>query len=295
MPATNARQVERSHFMPDNGHPSSTRVSRTVFIVPLIILLAPSICRADVATSLMELGWLLLIIIAPIEALVFLIYDRLRKKIAGPAGYFEKINGIEILAIVFGANLTSSFAGIFFHFYKYKLENLITLCIAFVLSIIIEYLVYKTYFLIQRRKKALGLLNISIIGNVVTYAIFFLPIATADLLTSFDYDRFASRASYNVLNAMADYYSIPTNTEFDLDIATLRSYGYKELERERFGIKTNLEVETRVVGNRSDPKIATWHKKGRHVYLVDKNLEITEKLKTELDDDLKAELGLQDY
>jgi hypothetical protein len=93
-------------------------------------------------------------------------------------------------------------------------------------------------------------------------------------------------------NQIVEYYAIPTNTEFDFDLATLRSYGYKEPEREKFGIKIKLEVETRVVGDSSNPRIATWHKKGRHVYIVDKNLEIIEKLKTELDDDLKAELDL---
>ena len=278
--------------MPNNRLPSSLMAGRAVFIVPFFILSAPSICRADVATALCEIGWGLLIIIAPIEAFVFIIYDRLRKKISGPARYLKRIDGFEILAIVLCANIASSLAGIFFQFYKYKLENLITLGIAFVLSIIIEYLVYKIYFLIQWRQKALGLLNITIIGNVVTYAIFFLPMATADLLGPFDYDRFAFYTSNNVVGTISNYYSDPENTEFDFDLETLRQYGYKPYEREKFGIKTKFDVEIKVVGNGSNKRIATWHKKGRHVYLVDGNVHITEKLKTELDDDLRDELGL---
>lgn len=278
--------------MQDSRRPSSLMASRAVFIVTFFILSAPSICRADVATGLCEIGWALLIIIAPVESLIFLIYDRLRKKISGPIRYYKKINGYEILAIVFCANLASSFAGIFFQFYKYKLENLVTLGIAFVLSIIIEYLVYKIYFLIQWRQKALGLLNITIIGNVVTYAMFFLPMATVDLLGPFDYDRFAHYASQNVVAAISEYYAIPDNTEFDFDLAKLRRYGYKPYEREKFGIKTKFEVEIKVIGNGSNTKIATWHKMGRRVYLVDENVHITEKLKTELDEDLREELGL---
>jgi hypothetical protein len=139
------------------------------------------------------------------------------------------------------------------------------------------------------------LLNISIIGNVITYTIFFLPSATAGSLTWYNYDRLACNAAYNVLAAISEYYAIPTNTKFDFDIAALRRYGYKEPEREKFGMKTKFEVEIKVVVGSSNPRIATWHKKGRHVYLVDKNLEITEKLVTDLDYDLRAELGLQDY
>jgi len=277
--------------MAENGRPSSLMAGRAAFIAPLTVLLAPSICRADVATGLYEIGWLLLIMIAPIEAFVFIVYDRRRKKISDPVGNFKKINGFEILGVVFGTNLVSSYAGLFLRFYKYRLENLVTLLIALVLSIIIEYLFYKIYFLIRSRKKAFGLLNIAIIGNLVTYALFFLPFAVADSLSSFDYDRFALRASENVVAAIANYYSVPENTEFSFDLVTLRRYGYKEYELGKFGVKRKFGVETKVVGNGSNPRIATWHKKGRRVYLVDKNLQITEKLKTELDEGLREELG----
>jgi hypothetical protein len=200
---------------------------------------------------------------------------------------------MEILTIVLVANLASSVAGFFFQFYKYRLENLITLGIAFVLSIIIEWLVYIIYFIFQRRKKVIELLNICIIGNVATYLIFFLPSATVNLLSPFDYDRIARNAARNIVFAKSDYYAIPSNTDINFDLATLRSYGYREPEREAYGIKIKMEVEIKVLEDRSNPRIATWHKKGRRVFLVDKNLDITEKLKTELDVNLKAALGLQ--
>ena len=40
-----------------------------------------------------------------------------------------------------------------------------------------------------------------------------------------------------------------------------------------------MNVEIKVLEDRSKPRIATWHKKGRRVYLVDKNLDIIEKLR----------------
>ena len=190
------------------------------------------------------------------------------------------------------ANLASSVAGSFFQFYKYRLENLIILGIAFVLSILIEWLVYIIYFLTQRKKKALELLNICIIGNVATYLMFFFPQATAHVLTPFDYDRLAWQSAQNVTVAMSEYYAEPSNLEIAFDLATLRRYGYKKPEREAFGIKIKLGIEIKALTDSLNPKIATWHKQGRKVYLVDNKANIIEKLKTELDDELKSELGL---
>jgi hypothetical protein len=286
------QQVARELFTSDKRHQASIMVNRIVFLVALFLLLAPSICRADMATALSEIGLLFLVLIVPIEAFVFCNYPKLRNKLSSSDKLFEKIGGMEILTIVFLANLASSAAGSFFQFYKYRLENLITLGIAFVLSIIIEWLVYIIYFLLQKRKKILELLNICIIGNVATYLIFFLPSASVNLLSSFDYDNLAWGLARNVVDAKMEYYSIPTNTDTSFDLETLRSCGYREREREAFGIKVKIEIEIRVLEDRSNPRIATWHKKGRRVYLVDKNLDIIEKLKTELDDDLRLELGL---
>ncbi|MHC4694750.1 MAG: hypothetical protein ACYS67_18585 [Planctomycetota bacterium] len=292
MSVTKRQPVARKLFIPNNRYQASIMVNRVVIFVTLFLFLTPKICRADVATGLIEIGLPLLLFIVPIEAFVFYKYSRLRNKLTSTVKSFDKIiGGLEILAIVLWANLASSAAGYFFQFYKYKIENLMTISIAFVLSIIIEWLVYKTYFLIQRHKKAFGLFNICIIGNAVTYLIFFLPFAATPTLTSTDYDRLAMRASRNVVEAISGYYSEPTNTEFNIDLATLRKYGYKEPEREAFGIKLKMDVETKVVGSNSNPIVATWHKKGRRVYLIDKNMKLIEKLRTELEGDLKAELG----
>ncbi|CAB1063493.1 hypothetical protein D1BOALGB6SA_8276 [Olavius sp. associated proteobacterium Delta 1] len=290
MSVAKRQQDARELFTSDKPHQASSMANRIVFLVTLFLLLAPSICRADVATALIEIGFLFLVLIVPIEAYVFCNYPKLRNKLSSSDKLYEKMGGMEILTIVLVANLASSAAGSFFQFYKYRLENLITLGIAFVLSIIIEWLVYIIYFLIQRRKKVLELLNICIIGNLTTYLIFFLPPASVNLLSSFDYDRLARGAARNVVDAKIGYYDIPTNTDISFDLATLRSYGYREPEREAFGIKIKMEVEIKVLEDRSNPRIATWHKKGRRVFLVDKNLDITEILKTELDDDLKLEL-----
>jgi hypothetical protein len=278
--------------MSDKRQKTSIMVTRTAFLVTLFLLLAPNICRADVATALSEISVLFLVLIVPIEAFIFSNYPKLRNKLSSSDKLFEKMRGMEILTIVLMANLASSAAGSFFQFYKYRLENLITLGIAFVLSIIIEWLVYIIYFILQRRKKVIELLNICIIGNVATYLIFFLPSATVNLLSPFDYDRIAWGAAWNVVDAKMGYYAEPTNTDINFDLAILRDYGYKEPEREAYGIKVKIEVEIKVLEDSSNPRVATWHKKGRRVYLVDKNLKITEELKTDLDDGLKLELDL---
>ena len=291
MPVTKRQQDASELLTSDMRLQTSTMINRKVFLVTLFLLLTPSICRADIATALCEISLLFLVLIVPIEAFVFCNYPKLRnKQLSSSDKLFEKLGGMEILTIVLLANLASSAAGSFFQFYKYRLENLITLGIAFVLSIIIEWLVYIIYFLLQKRKKVLELLNICIIGNVATYLIFFLPSVTVNLLSPFDYDRIARGAARNVVDAKMDYYSIPTNTDTSFDLATLRSYGYREPEREAYGIKVKIEVEIKVLEDRSNPKVATWHKKGRRVFLVDKNLDIIEKLKTELDADLKSAL-----
>ena len=264
---------------------------RIAFLTP-IFLLAPSICRADMATALSEIGLLFLVLIVPIEALVFNNYPKLRNKLFSSDKLFEKIGGMEILTIVTLANLASSAAGSFFNFYKYRLENLITLVIAFVLSIIIEWLVYIIYFILQRRIKVIELLNICIIGNVATYLIFFLPSASVNLLSSYDYDNLARGLALSVVDAKMGYYSDPTNTDPSFDLETLRKYGYSEPEREEFGIKVKIKVNIKVLEDRSNPRIATWHKKGKRVFLVDKDLNIIEILKTELDADLRVELGI---
>ncbi len=290
MPVTKRQQDAIELLTSDMRLQTSTMINRKVFLVTLFLLLTPSICRADIATALCEISLLFLVLIVPIEAFVFCNYPKLRNKLSSSDKLFEKLGGMEILTIVLLANLASSAAGSFFQFYKYRLENLITLGIAFVLSIIIEWLVYIIYFLLQKRKKVLELLNICIIGNVATYLIFFLPSATVNLLSPFDYDRIARSAARNVVDAKIDYYSIPTNIDTSFDLATLRRYGYREPEREAFGIKVKIEVEIKVLEDTSNPRVATWHKKGRRVFLVDKNLDIIEKLKTELNADLKLEL-----
>jgi len=292
MSVTKRQQDAWELFTSDKRHQTSIIVIKTVFLVTLFLLLAPSICRADVATDLSEISLLFLVLIVPIEAFVFSNYPKLRNKLSSSDKLFEKMGGMEILTIVLMANLASSTAGSFFQFYKYRLENLITLGIAFVLSIIIEWLVYMIYFILQRRKKVVELLNICIIGNMATYLIFFLPSATVNLLSPFDYDRIAQGAARNVVDAKMGYYTEPTNTDTNFDLAKLRDYGYREPERKAFGINVKIEVEIKVLEDRSNPRVATWHKKGRRVFLVDNNLNIVEKLKTELDDDLKLELGL---
>jgi hypothetical protein len=292
MPVTKKQQDTRDLFASDKRHRTFFIVFRTVFLVALFLFLAPSVCRADVATALCEISLLFLFLIIPIEAFVFFNYPSLRNKLFSSDKLFEKIGGMEILTIVLVANLASSVTGFFFQFYKYRLENLITLSLAFVLSIIIEWLVYIIYFLLQKRKKVFELLNICIIGNVATYLIFFLPSATVNLLSPFDYDRIARGAARNVVGAKMGYYAEPTNTDINFDLATLREYGYREPEREAYGIKVKIEVEIKVLEDSSNPRIAIWHKKGRRVFLVDKNLDIIEKLKTELDADLKLELDL---
>jgi len=267
-------------------------VIRIAILTAVLLFLDPSICRADVATALSEIGLLFLVLIVPIEALVFNNYPKLRNKLSSSDKLFEKTGGIEILTIVTLANLASSAAGSFFHFYKYRLENLITLGIAFVLSIIIEWLVYIAYFILQKRKKVIELLNICIIGNVATYLIFFLPSASVNLLTSYDYDNLARGVAMSVVDAKMGYYSYPINKDPSFDLETLRNYGYSEPEREEFGIKVKIRVNVKVLEDRSNPRIATWHKKGKRVFLVDKDLNIIEILKTELDADLRVELGI---
>ena len=294
MSVTKKQQRVRKFFLSDKLNQAPVTVNRVVFLVPLFLLSVPSTCRVDVATALSQIGFLLLVLIVPIEALVFINYPKLKNKLSNSPKSFEKISGMEILTIVLVANLASSAAGSFFHIYKYRLENLITISIAFVLSILIEWLIYVTYFLIQRRKKALELLNICILANVVTYLIFFFPQASVNLLSSYDYDRFAQSSAFNVAGIVSDYYANPNNTDFNFDRAKLREYGYKDWEREAYWIKIKMEVEIKFLEDSSNPRIAIWHKKGRRVFLIDKNLDIVENLKTELNDDLKAELDLRE-
>lgn len=295
MSTTKAQHVVRRLLIPGRRYQASIAADRGVLLGFIFLFMTPGTCRADMATALSQIGLLYLFFIVPIEALVFCNYPNLRNILSNPAKSFKKIDDIEILTIVLVANLASSAAGSFFWIYKYQMENLITISIAFVLSIIIEWLVYIIYFLIQRRKKVFELLNICIIGNLATYLMFFLPSATINLLSSFDYDNSARAAASNVLDAVSYYYSIPDNPDIKFDLATLRRYGYKELEHETFGIKTKMKVEIKVLEDSPNLRIATWHKKGRRVFLIDKNWDIIEKLRTELDDDLKAELGLREY
>jgi hypothetical protein len=65
---------------------------------------------------------------------------------------------------------------------------------------------------------------------------FFLPQATAHVLTPFDYDRLAWKSAQKVAGAMSEYYAEPSNLEIRHDFTAcfgLRSASYAPTRRSR--------------------------------------------------------------
>ena len=128
----------------------------------LTFLLLPQLVLADLIMPLLSITIQLIPLIILIEAFAFWLLAN--KVIKVSIGFWK------LVLITFVANIVTSLLGTFIPLYKYTAENLIWIGIAFVFSVFIEWGIYIPFF----RKvniKLLDLLKISLVGNLITYAI----------------------------------------------------------------------------------------------------------------------------
>ena len=136
--------------------------NKLLFLIIFTILLLPQLASADVIFPLSFHTIPLFPLIVIIEAVIF--WEIANKYLKVPIGFWK------LILVTFIANIATSLLGTFIPIYKHTSENLIWIVVAFVLSVFIEWGIYIPFF----RKiaiKTIDLLNISFVGNLITYAI----------------------------------------------------------------------------------------------------------------------------
>ena len=138
-------------------------IKKNYFVLSILVfLLLPEVVSADVAWPLSIYTIPLIPVIVLIEALVFwLIANKVLK---------VQIGFLKIILVTFIANIITSLLGTFIPLSIFTIDNFIWVGVTFLFSVLIEWVIYLLLF----KKviiKNLELLAISLIGNVITYAL----------------------------------------------------------------------------------------------------------------------------
>jgi len=134
------------------------KTNRIFFV--LIIIFIPKFLLADVITPLSVITLPALPLIILLEALFVFLWV---KKI-----YHLQLRFVKALWVISLANLGTSLLGTFIPLYKYAGENLMWIVVAFVMSVVFEWLVYIPFLSGENlNKKQLGVLSFG--ANLVTY------------------------------------------------------------------------------------------------------------------------------
>ena len=257
-------------------------MSKSIFILPILhIFFLPAIALADVAMPLATGTVVGFVLILPIEIGVFYVYLWIKYR---DLKYVksEILKKRSIILIVILANIVTSLLGTSFTIYRYLINNLITVGLGFVLSLIIEWGVYVLYF-IKTGIRVRDSFFITCVGNVLTYLVICLPVALAGVEGPSDFDRRARGEARNVHTLVTSYFTdYPDDT---VDMEKLVEYGYwgnEYVERKIYGIKIKMKqrMRVKVSGHRSNFKIVTWHEKGRKIFTMDAEGKIHEELKS---------------
>jgi len=137
-------------------------VMLAVRIAAPVAMMAPGQALADVALPLAFITVPLLPIIIILEVVVF--------RLTATQLFKTKLRSWKVATAVVLGNIVTSLLGIPLDFYRDKLENLLALGVAFVLSVLIEWGIFVPFF----KKDEFGclkLLLVSLIVNAISYAL----------------------------------------------------------------------------------------------------------------------------
>lgn len=191
------------------------KLNRYVLFLLLVLILFPQLALADVAFALFRYNLPALFLIIPLEIFIFqyvfnklFFYTNIVKK---------KINAIKTIIIVTCANIVSYYFGVLIEIvfeippisHQFAIGQGLTLGVAFLLSALLEWIVYIPFFLqtTGNSKKRSSLLKVSIITNLIPcllLAILILPISPPkSSCTTVESDANA------IDSAIADYFADP--------------------------------------------------------------------------------------
>ena len=128
----------------------------------LTYLLLLKVASADIALPLSFYTIPLIPVIVLIEVFIFWLVANKVKNIS--IGFWK------LVLIIFIANIVTSLLGTFIPLYRFIIENLIWIGVAFILSVIIEWIIYLLFFR-KSSIRILDLLTISFFGNFFSYVL----------------------------------------------------------------------------------------------------------------------------